>query len=248
MKVQSLARAFDILELLSKEQKGITLTDISIRVDLHKSTVYRILTDLIERGYVEKRDTHYRLGLQFIELSSLFLNSMELKTEAEPVLRDLSMKTSQTAFLAGIEDTEIVYMDKMETFNSIRKYSIIGQRRPVYCTSLGKAFLMKMKNQQIKELLVNEEFKAITPKTLNSIESLIEDLEVSRKRGWTFDDEEYEENIQCVGAPIQDYRGHTIAAVSSVWYMQDKQKDVEEIAKLVMEAADKISTRMGYRG
>lgn len=248
MKVQSLARAFDILELLSREQKGITLTDISLRVNLHKSTVYRILSDLMERGYIEKRDTHYRLGLQFIELSSMYLNSMELKTEAEPVLRDLSMKTSQTAFLAVIENAEIIYMDKMETFNSIRKYSIIGQRRPVYCTSLGKAFLMNMTNGQVKELLAGEEFKSITPKTITSIENLLEDLDLSRKRGWTFDDEEYELNIQCVGAPVRDYRGQTIAAVSSVWYMQETQKDVDETARLVMEAASKISVRMGYRG
>ena len=246
MKVQSLSRTFDILELLSKEQKGLALTDISKSVELHKSTVYRLLSALMERGYIEKRDSRYKLGLEFVELCSLYLNSLELKTEAEPILRKLSSQTSQTVYMAILQQREIVYIDKVENFNSIRKYSIIGQRRPLYCTSLGKSFLMGMADEEIRKLLAEETFEQRTYKTHKDVESLIKDLEVCRQRGWGFDDEEWDLNVQCVGAPIQDYRGVTIAAVSTVWQRnQQAEQDTGKIAEVVMECAAEISHRMG---
>jgi IclR family KDG regulon transcriptional repressor len=248
MKVQSLARAFNILELLSKEQRGLNLTEISKNVDLHKSTVYRLLSALMERGYIEKRDTIYKLGPEFVELCSLYLNSLELKTEAEPILRKLSMLTTQTVFLATMQEDEVVYIDKVEQFNSIRKYSIIGQRRPIYCTSLGKAFLMGMTNSEIETFLKGKEIIAFTTNTITDIASLLGNIDTSRKRGWTFDDEEYENNVMCVGAPVYDYRDNIIAAVSTAWYVNVVNNlKVEEIAGFVMDAAQDISKHMGYR-
>ena len=95
MTVQSIERVFDILELLSKEQNGLQLTEIGRRLDLHKSTVYRLLAVLRKRGYIEKSEStnRYRIGVGFIELSSMYLNNVELKTEAEPYLRKLSQTT-----------------------------------------------------------------------------------------------------------------------------------------------------------
>lgn len=248
MKVQSLDRTFNILELLSKEQQGLKLTEISKSVNLHKSTVYRLLSALMSRGYIEKRYAIYKLGLEFVELCSLYLNSLELKTEAEPVLRNLSMLTTQTVFLATMQEQEVVYIDKVENFNSIRKYSIIGQRRPLYCTSLGKAFLMGMSDEEIKEILKEKEIISFTPNTIKEISSLLENINNSRKHGWTFDDEEYENDVQCLGAPIYDYRDNIIAAVSTVWYVnQVKNLKIEEIAGYVVNAAQDISKRMGYR-
>lgn len=248
MKVQSLARTFNILELLSKEQQGLGLTDISNSVELHKSTVYRLLSALMERGYIEKRDSKYKLGLEFVELCSLYLNSLELKTEAEPALRNLSMQTTQTVFLATQHEREIVYMDKVETFNSIRKYSIIGQRRPIYCTSIGKSFLFNMSNEEIQDFMKGEKFESRTKKTLKNIDELIRDVEKSRKRGWALDDEEWDENVCCIGAPIYDYRGIIIAAVSTAWHLNASgELKKEAVAAFVMEAAAEISKRMGFR-
>jgi IclR family transcriptional regulator, KDG regulon repressor len=247
MKVQTLERTFNILELLSREQRGLNLTEISQSVNLHKSTVYRLLSNLMSRGYIEKRDSIYKLGLKFVELCSQYLNSLELKTEAEPILRKLSMLTTQTVFLATMREQEVVYIDKVENFNSIRKYSIIGQRRPLYCTSLGKAFLMGISNEEIKNYLREQEIISFTPNTIKDISSLVKNINLSRKRGWTFDDEEYEKNVQCLGAPIYDYRDNIIAAVSTVWNVnQAKDFDIEEIAGYVVSAAQDISKHMGY--
>jgi IclR family KDG regulon transcriptional repressor len=249
MKVQSLDRAFDILELLSREQHGLNLTDIGNRLDLHKSTVYRLLQALKERGYIEKSARgSYRLGMEFIELSSLYLNNLELKTEAQPVLRELSSLSGNTAFLATLQESEVVYIDKMETFNSLRKYSIIGQRAPLYCTALGKSMLTGKSEEQIRRMYQGVELKVFTDNTITNLDDLAEEIATTRRRGWSVDDEEYEEGLRCIGAPIRDYRAEVIAAVSTSGYTSVITRErVEEIAAYVVKAARDISQRMGYR-
>jgi len=249
MKVQSLDRAFDILELLSREQHGLALTEIGNRLDLHKSTVYRLLQALKQRGYIEKNAKgSYRLGMEFIELSSLYLNNLELKTEAQPILRELSSLSGNTAFLATLQESEVVYIDKMETFNSLRKYSIIGQRAPLYCTALGKSMLTGKTEEQIRRLYRDRELTVFTEKSISSVDDLIEEIENTRRRGWSLDDEEYEEGLRCIGAPIRDYRNEVIAAVSTSGYASVITRErVEEIAAYVVKAAWDISQLMGYR-
>jgi IclR family KDG regulon transcriptional repressor len=250
MKVQALERAFDILELLSREQHGLGLTEIGNRLDLHKSTVYRLLYVLKERGYIEKT-AHgiYRLGLELIELSSLYLNNLELKTEAQPVLRELAGKTGNTVFLATLQEPEVVYIDKMETFNSLRKYSIIGQRAPLYCTALGKAMLSGMSDLQIRQLYESKTLAAYTPRTITEVTALLAEIEKTRGRGWSIDDEEYEQGLRCIGAPIRDYRDQVIAAVSTSGSIAMMPRErIEEFGGLVLGAAKDISRRMGHRG
>jgi IclR family KDG regulon transcriptional repressor len=248
MKVQSLDRTFDILELLSKEQQGLNLTEISKAVRLHKSTVYRLLSALLQRGYIEKRDAIYKLGLEFVELCSLYLNSLELKTEAAPILRQLSIATGQTAFLATLQDDEVVYIDKVERFNSIRRYSIIGQRRPLYCTSLGKAFLMCMTNDKVKALFRGKKLVSRTANSITDLDTLLKHLAASRTKGWTYDNEEYEKGVRCIGAPIFDYRDHNIAAVSASWSAKTARNlKLPKVAAQVKKAAAEISRHMGSR-
>ncbi len=249
MKVQSLDRTFDILELLSRQQHGLSLTEIGNRLDLHKSTVYRLLNALKERGYIEKTvQGCYRLGMEFIELASLYLNNLELKTEAQPVLRELASVTGNTVFLATLQDGQVVYIDKMETFNSLRKYSIIGRRAPLYCTALGKAMLTGITEIELRQLYCEGELEGFTANTITGLDALLEEVARTRRRGWSLDDEEYEEGLRCIGAPIRDYRNEVIAAVSTSGYtsMIPRQR-VEPIAAHVVKAARDISKRMGYR-
>lgn len=249
MTVQSLDRAFDILELLSREQHGLNLTEIGNRLDLHKSTVYRLLQALKQRGYIDKTaQGSYRLGMEFIELSSLYLNNLELKTEAQPILRELSTLSGNTVFLATLQETEVVYIDKMETFNSLRKYSIIGRRAPLHCTALGKSMLTGKTEDQIRQLYRGMNLKVFTAKTITSVDALVEEIEKTRRRGWSLDDEEYEQGLRCIGAPIRDYRDEVIGAVSTSGYVIVITRErIEEIAGYVVKAARDISQRMGYR-
>jgi IclR family transcriptional regulator, KDG regulon repressor len=248
--VQSVERAFDILEILSHENSGLPLTEVSRRLNLHKSTVYRLLATLGHRGYVEKvADTgSYKLGLEFIGLSSLYLNNLDLKVESHPYLMRLSQETGKTVFLAILQGCEVVYIDKVETFSSLRKYSIIGQRNPVYCTALGKSFLMTMEDAEIRELLATTIFEKRTEATAGNIETLLARVDEGRTCGWVLDDLEIEDDVRCVAAPILDYSNKAIAAVSVSWDINaHPETDVELTAQRVSAATKAISRRMGNR-
>jgi DNA-binding IclR family transcriptional regulator len=250
VKVQSIDRVFDILELLSVEHDGLSLTAISHRLELPTSTVYRLLAVLRSRNYIEKNDTTnvYRLGLGFVELTSLYLNNIELKTEAQPYLRNLSKVTGQVVFMGTEQEGELVYIDKYEQFNEIRKYCFIGQRRPLHSTALGKVLLTGRSDEDIRELYAGRELKASAPNTITDVEALIEDVCVTRRRGYAIDDEEMEPEMWCVAAPVCDYRGIVIAAVSTSWDLHGhRDADVDRNARLVVKTALEISMRMGFR-
>ncbi|MCP4021219.1 MAG: IclR family transcriptional regulator [Desulfobacteraceae bacterium] len=249
MSVQSIDRAFDILELLSVEPRGMTMTDIGLKLDLHKSTVHRLLSSMRERGYIEKsaETGNYRLGLGFVELASLYLNSLELKTEAQPFLHRLTQKTGQTSFLAIRDGREVVYIDKVETYDSLRRYKIIGRRRPLHATSLGKALLSGLNDEEIDQLYADRTFEQLTPKTILSFNDLMKQIKEIRQQGWSIDDEENEMGTKCVGAPIFDYRDRVIASLSLAWDMAASPKLTwTDNSDYVYQCARDISIKMGY--
>lgn len=244
--VQSIDRAFDILESLSSDRNGRRLIELSEELDLHKSTVHRILNAMQERGYIEKEDRKYKLGLQFIHLSSQFLNNIELKTEAEPYLRELSDKTGQTVFLAVRESDEVVYIDKVEQYNSLRRYSIIGARAPIYCTSLGRALLFDENEESLKKALRGLKIRQLTRYTNTDKADIAEKILYFKRRGWSEDIEEHHEGVRCVGAPIYDYRKRVAAAISTAWNTNKTHIDSDETGLMVKKTADEISSRLGY--
>jgi len=248
MSVQSIDRAFDILELLSKEPRGAAVTEIGRRLDLHKSTVHRLLSSLRERGYVEKDmlSGNYKLGLGFVELASLYLNGLELKTEASPFLHQLTQATGQTTFLAIKDGAEVVYIDKVETFDSLRRYTIIGKRIPLHTSSLGKAMLSGCSDDEIERIYPDQDLVMLTKKTLPTFDALMAEIRQTRDRGWSVDDEENERGTHCVGAPVFDYRDRVIAAVSSAWdFKVNPDLTWEHVAKHVVKCAASVSLKMG---
>ncbi len=249
MIVQSVERTFDILEVLSQEKDGLGLTEIGKKVGLHKSTVFRLLSSLAEKGYIEKnpKTANYRLSLKFIELCSTFLNNLELKTEALPFLKKLASLTTQAVYFAILDGWEVIYIEKVETFESIRKYDIIGKRAPGYCTALGKSLLSGLSEDEIRERLQGIPLTAYTPNTITSLDRLIQEVDLVRARGWSEDNEEYEAGLRCIASPIYDYRNCVIAAVSTSGPKNIISKDRDEgISQHVMDAAKDISKSMGY--
>lgn len=248
--VQSLDRALDIIELLYHEPKGLGVTEISLRLELHKSTVHRILQALAARGFVEKDETSqaYKLGFTFIEIASSRLNQLELKTEATPFLRRLVERLGQPAHLAILSGVDVVYIDKIESLASIRMYSHIGKRIPAYSSALGKSLLMDTSPVELAALARGIEYRSFAKGTRLGPEAFIEAVSQAKERGWSLDDEENEDGIRCVGAPVRDYTGKIIAAISVSGDRRviAPEKD-GETAAYVLEAAAAISARMGYR-
>ena len=248
-RVQSIDRALNILELLAVEASGLGVTEIGKRFGLPKSTIHRILLTLLEWGYVEKNSdgSKYKLGLKVVDISRIYLNKVELITEAQPYLRNLAVISTQPVHLGHLEDKQMVFLDKVEVVNSIRMYSQVGRRIPFHSSALGKVFVSYLNDIKLQELLENYVFTAMTDKTITDKEVFIKELKKIKGQGYAIDDEENEEGIRCISAPIFDYRGEVVASISTSGsldiYTLDK---LEMLKKSVMSTASVISSRLGY--
>jgi len=249
LKVQSLDRAFDILNILAREVSGFSLAEVARLANLPRSTTFRLLAVLQQREFVRKaEDTgKYRLGPGFIELGSIYLNSLELKTESAPSMMELATSLGTIVFLARRQGSWMVYIDKYDRFASLRKYAIIGQQKPLYCTALGKALMMDMDDQEITLLHIDDAFELFGPNTHQNIKTLLDDMRICRARGWSRDNQEAEPGTNCVAAPIRDYRGLIISAISTSWSLEIRPDlDAERVAVHVVQAAEEISRTMGF--
>ena len=249
--VQTLDRALKIIELLALHGEGFGVTEIGQRVGLHKSTVHRILSHLVSQGYIEKDEARpvYTLGLKFIELASLRLNQVEIKTEAGPYLRRLAATLDQSVHLAILADTEAVYIEKIEPRAHLRMYSQIGKRIPLHCSALGKCLVSDWAPADLAALASRLTYQGFTPTTRTTAGAFLAEVADARRRGWALDDEEHESGIRCIGAPVRDFTGKVVAAISASGTVGVITPDPQaQVSDLVVEAARAISRRLGWLG
>ncbi|RAK12580.1 IclR family transcriptional regulator [Halanaerobium saccharolyticum] len=241
--VQSLLRAIDILNLVSQSKEGLNVTQISEALNLHKSTVYRLLNTLQYKNYVKKdKYKNYKTGKKIIELGNKALNDIDLRNEAKPYLMELGNITKETVHLGIIEDYEIVYIDKVESSHTIRMHSSIGKGNPLYCTGVGKALLAFSSDKYIEDFIKNNELKRFTPNTITEKSELRDHLKKIQKQGYAVDNMEHEDNIRCVATPIFDHKKNVIAAISISGPVQRiTLEKVKEYAELAIEFSQKIS-------
>ena len=245
--LQTVDRALQLLESLAEHPTGMQPKEIEEVLELNKVTVHRLLATLENRGFIERMGNAYVIGLKLVELSSMKLSNVELKTEASPYLRELVSRLGLPVQMAILEGTEAVFIDKIESRNSFRMYSQIGKRIPLYASGVGKVLLLQKSDEEIRKKLEGVEFTAFTSKTLTSVEEILKAISVAREKGYAIDDEEHEEGIFCVAAPIYDYRDKIIAAIS-VGGIEEafvKETNTDQI-ELIKETARKISKRLGY--
>jgi len=245
--VQSIGRALDILECLTRSDKSMGVTELSGRLGLHKSTVYRLLATLAYRGYVEQdEDERYNIGLKLFEISGNVLNKMDIRKKVKPYLVKLQEETRETIHLGILDGDEVVYIDKEESTETIRMYSEIGKRVKAHCTSLGKV-LLAYKRENLKELYEQGPLIRYTDNTIVDREVLGEHLAKIREKGYAVDDEEQELDIHCIGGPIFDYKGDIIAAFSIAGpSTRMTEKRVKELSRKVLEYSVEISHSLGY--
>ena len=212
--LQTVDRALQLLEILSEHPEGIGPKEFETILELNKVTVHRLLATLENRGFVERDGNLYKVGIKLVELSSMRLNNIELKTEATPYLRNLVSQMGLPVQMAILEGNEAVFIEKIESLNAFRMYSQIGRRIPLYASGVGKILIMQESDHDILERLSSVSFEAFTPHTLTSKEAILEEIKAARCDGYAVDNEEHELGIFCIAAPIYDYRGQVIAAMS----------------------------------
>ncbi|MBV1757357.1 MAG: IclR family transcriptional regulator [Dethiosulfatibacter sp.] len=248
--VQSVDRTINIIEVLSNHRDGLGLTELSQIIGLHKSTVHRLLLTLISHGYVSQnpQNQQYHMTIKMYELGSRVIDSMDLSKVSRPYLKALRDATNEVVHLVIPDGTDIVYIDKMESNNSIRMHSRIGARSPLYSTSAGKAMLAYLPESRIREIWDASDIIQRTPNTVVKYDQLLVVLEKVRENGYALDEEENEPGIRCIGAPIFNHKGDVIGAISiSGPTMRVTPEVVETFKEHILKYTRLISQELGYR-
>ncbi|HUB17005.1 MAG TPA: IclR family transcriptional regulator [Acidobacteriaceae bacterium] len=248
--LQSLDRAVSVLDLLGESEGPLGLADVCERMALHKSTAHRALMVLERCGMIERTpENRFRLGLKLYELGTRAVEQIDLRARVHPWFRRLSAQVGETVHLGVLQRTSVVYLDKVEPSNRrVWLASRIGASNPVYCTAMGKAMLAFLPAETLAEILGRIRFVRLTHRTLMTPEALMRSLERVRRRGYAIDDEEVEEGVRCIGAPILNESGQPMAAVSvSGPTSRITQQSVPGIAEHLMRCCREISASLGVR-
>jgi len=248
--INSILRAGKLLKCLSRGKASYRMSALAAQLGLDRSTTYRLLLSLEKCELVEKdpKTGEYSLGVMALEIGSAYWGRTDLIQIAKPIMADLALKARETVNLAILSDREILYIDKVDSPRGVGVMSKVGQRNPVYCTSLGKALLAFQTEVEQSRIIAAIQFVPFTPNTITSRKELLKELKQVRLRGYALDRREIEEDVECIAAPIRDHQGNVVAAVSVSGPLKKintlKEKD---FIHLVTGAAALISSKMGYR-
>lgn len=249
--VKSVGRALDIINLISKNRNGLGVTDISKQIDINKSSVYRILSTLVQYGYVDqdKETSCYKIGYKFLEISSKLLDSIDLRSEAQPFLKILENETNEVIHLVVYDQGEVVYIEKLEGTETLRMHSKVGKRAPMHCTSVGKAILAYLPTNVVVDILKTKGMPRHTDKTITDIDEFLRELTKVKQKGYAYDLEENEYGIRCMAVPIFNHLGHVVAAVSiSGPTIRMTDERLEKLQQKMLEMSASISARLGFIG
>ena len=247
-RIQAIERAVSILNAFSMDDPELGVTELADRLGLHKSTVHRFMVNLDAAGLVERnaRTGRYRLGLHVFELGALVMQQMNLWDEALPFLEGLVHDTGETGHLAVLDGGEAIYIERVEARRALRVPSAIGRGYPAHATNLGKVLLADLSRERVEAIIAERGLAAYTSQTITDPAELEADLELIRRRGYAVDNEEYDEGLRCIGAPVRDHSGHVVAALGIGGPVtRITPERVEELGGLVMTAARGLSRRLG---
>ena len=213
--VKSVLKALSVIELLD-EHGELGVTEIGRMLGLDKSTTFRLLATLKVKNYIASnpRTQKYNNSGKFFMLGQGVLRRRNFNPLLTLELKKLSELTREAVNFAVPDGSEVVYLASFETEEFMKLGSMIGQRRPMYCTSIGKALLAHFRPEHTLALCRHFEYEAFTPNTLVTPEALLRDLEIIRQRGHSIDNEEHYQGLYCVGVPLLDKHGEPLAAVS----------------------------------
>jgi IclR family transcriptional regulator, KDG regulon repressor len=247
---QVLERSFAILDVLAESTEDLSLAEMEGRLNLNKSTYYRLLRTLEHHGYAEKDvgTGKYRLGSKLLELGSKAVARFDLATVARPYLERLSAQTGETALLGVLRDRQVVSIAVADGRHALRMSVTVGGKAPAHCSSLGKAILAFLPESEVDVIVRLDGLKSYTRNTITRRSELKAELAHVRTQGIAIDDQELEAGLKCIAAPVQDQSGKIVAALSIAGAaLRLNRKRVSKLAPLVARMASDLSASMGYR-
>jgi DNA-binding IclR family transcriptional regulator len=247
--IQSVGRAFSILEQFSSNERTLGLTTIAKRVGLHKSTCFGLLHTLQQLGYIqqESESGQYSLGLKAFQLGQAYIDGKDLRNVTHPFLLQVVEKIRETVHLVVPAGLRAVYIDKVEAPHAMTISSRIGQEASLHSTAVGKVLLAYMCEED-RAKVFSEGLQRFTQQTITDEDQMREHLQRVRERGYAIDDQEREVGLRCVAAPIFDARGQAIGAISiSGTSPRMTRQKLDEFSQTIKQSALEISRLLGYR-
>ena len=244
--VQSIGRAFAILEEVARNREGIGLAELAKRVCLHNSTTFHLVKTMTSLGYVRQiKDTkRYRIGRPLFALAASALDEIEMVSMATPVLDDLSRETGESSHFATRMSDAVVVMARTPGPGAFQLTERMGVVRPAYCTALGKVILAALRPDQLERYLDRVELKPLTQNTITQRGRLLQEIAEIRSAGIGFDDCEFDSELRCAAMPVFDFSGKVAGAIGisgpvwrlSIQALQSRARSLDAAAKRLSEA------------
>lgn len=247
--VQSAERIFQVMEMLA-ENGEMGLMEISAALDLHKSTVHRLLMSLVYMGYAKQDETtqKYMLSYKIVNMAGKILDRMDILQVAKPYLERLSDLSGEAVHLVQREGNHILYIYKIEAkIGTIRMVSHVGMIHPMYCSGVGKAIMATLPEREVKQIWNESVIEKKTDKTVTDYDEMQKLLEEVRKNGYALDDEENEKGVRCIAACLHGYQNEVKYAFSiSGPTSRMTRERVMELAVDVKKVQEELSRELGY--
>ena len=246
--VQSLSRAFAILEAVARHREGIGLAELSKLVGLHNSTTFHLAKTMVSLGYIrQERDSkRYRVGRPLFALAANALDEIEMVNVATPIMEELSRETGESSHFAVRMGDAVVVIARTSGPGAFQLTDRVGVVRPAHCTALGKIILAALRPDQLKRFLERVELVPSTKKSITEPSVLLREIAEIRRSAVAFDDGEFNPEVRCVAVPVYNFTGDVVGALGvsgPIWRMTDQM--LQSRAKAVKAAGSQLSAEFG---
>lgn len=245
--VRAVERALQILNSFDDDHPERGVSDIAEAVGLHKATTHRILTTLLNYGFIERASNglNYKLGVQLLDLGYRVNRRMDVHQEALPFIKQLGSKIDEAVDLSIFDQGQILCVEMIQSSHALTIAASVGKRLPAYCTAGGKLFLSNLPDEKLDEFL-QKPLLPITEYTLIDPELLRKELITVRDKGYAIDEQELELGVRAVAAPIYDHLNRIIAALSIPGPLSRLSIErIQEVTPLLLQTTGEISHRLG---
>ncbi|HEX6683673.1 MAG TPA: IclR family transcriptional regulator C-terminal domain-containing protein [Candidatus Limnocylindrales bacterium] len=212
--VQSLERGLAVIRAFDAAHPELTLSEVAAATSVTRAAARRFLLTLAELGYVRSDGRLFSLTPKVLELGYAYLSSLSLPDVAEPHLEALAADVNESSSISVLDRDDVVYVARVPVSRIMTVTISVGTRFPAYATSMGRVLLAGLSPEQLEEYLSRIKLQRLTSRTVSSVASLRAELTRVRTQGWAIVNQELEEGLRAVAAPIRDRRDRVIAAVN----------------------------------
>lgn len=212
--VQSFARGLAVIGTFSEERSEQTLSQVAKEAGITRAGARRILLTLVNLGYAEMNGNAFRLTPKILDLGFAYLSSMPFWNLGEPVLEHLAEQVKESSSIAVLDGDDVIYVLRVPTRKIMTVGLSIGSRLPALWTSLGRVILADRSDDEIMAYIKQSDLSAKTSSTITDPEELMEEFQSIRKKGWALVNQELEDGLISIAAPIKDRQGRVIAAIN----------------------------------